>query len=158
MKTLAIFLTTLCLAVSADARLGDTAAKVTERYGKPSQTYRDVKGRIGYIHRSDGWIILVHYIDGISQSEVYAKENDAELTESELQAKLSAKASGDKWEEMPKAIVTKTSGPGWRAWVIRRTRAMSAYGPSTINDKPFHHAISVGTRDFNEQNKALDRR
>src|SRR5437667_7559573 len=120
MKTLATLLTILCLAVSAEAYLGDTAAKVTERYGKPIQIYRDVKGRIGHIHRSDGWIILVEYIDGTSQSEVYAKEDDAELTESELQARLSANASSDKWEEIPKSmiIMTKASGAGLaRAWI-----------------------------------------
>lgn len=158
MKTLVILFTIICLTDSADARLGDTAAKITERYGKPIQIYRDVKGRVGHIHHSDGWIVLVEYIDGISQSEVYAKEDDAELHESELQAKLTANASGDKWEEIPKAVVAKASGARWRAWIIRRTRAMSAYGPSTINDKRFHHAISVGTHAYNEQNKALDRR
>ncbi len=158
MRTLAQLFLLACICGSVEARLGDTATKVEERYGKPVEIYRDVKGRIGHVHRSDGWIVLVHYIDGVSQSEVYAKEGDAELSDSELQAKLSANASGGKWEEVPKSIVTRACGPGWRAWAITRTRAMGAYGPCTINDRHFQHAISVGTHVYNEQNKALDRR
>lgn len=157
-KTLEVLFAIICLTMSAEARLGDTAAKITERYGEPIQIYRDVKGRIGHIHRSSGWIVLVQYIDGISQSEVYAKGDDAELNESELRSKLSENVSGDKWEEIPKSVVTKASGAGWRAWIVRRARRMSAYGPSTINDRRFHHAISFGTRFYNEQNQALDRR
>lgn len=156
MKTFTMLLMLHCLTISAEARLGDTPAKVAERYGKSTEIYQDVKGRISHIHHSDGWIIMVQYIGGTSQSEIYTKENDAALTESELQAKLSANTSGDKWEEIPKSIVTKASGPGWRMWLISRTGTMSAYGPCLINDRQFHHAISVGTRAHQEQNKILD--
>lgn len=155
MKTLTLFII-FSLAVSAQARLGDVETKVAQRYGTPIQIYRDVKGRIGHIHRFNGYIIMVQYLDGISQSEVYAKEDDAQLTDSDMQAILSANASGEKWQEIPAATMVKASGPGWRGWVILRTRALSAYGPSVINHKQFQHAISVGTHAYNEQNKALD--
>lgn len=157
MKTLTFLLVMLCLALPAEARLGDTQAKVAERYGKPVQVYRDVKGRIGNVYHSDGYFIMVQYIDGISQSEVYAKENDAELTESTLDAILSANASGEKWEKIPKPI-TKADGSVYRGWVILRTRALSVYGPSMISDRQFRHAISVSTGAYVEQNKALDQR
>ncbi len=158
MKTLSFVIATLCLAPLADARLGDTAAKVVERYGQEIAVYRDIKGRTGHIYRSNGFIILVQFIDGISHSEVYAKEDDTELTESEIQAVLSANAASDKWEKIPESTIAKSGSTGWRGWVILRTGALSAYGPSTINDRRFHHAISVGTRAYNEQNKTLDRR
>jgi hypothetical protein len=158
MKNLVLLLATLWFALPARARLGETQAKVTERYGKPTQVYRDVKGRTGYIYRFDGYLVMVQYIDGISHSEIYAKENDAELNEKELDSILAANASGEKWQEIPNATMTKASGPGWRGWVILRTGALSAYGPSEINDKKFQHAISVGTRAYSEQTKALDRR
>jgi hypothetical protein len=106
MKTITSLLAALFLAASAHARLGDTQAKVTERYGKPVQVYRDVKGRTGYIHRFDGYLIMVQYIDGISQSEVYARENDAELNDTELDAIHAANAQGGQWQKIPKPITT----------------------------------------------------
>lgn len=154
------FFTLLFLVVAANtnahARLGDTEAKIVEQYGKPIETYRDVKGRIGHIHNFDGYIISVEYIDGISQSEVYARRNDAPLTEAQLQQILSANAAGEKWEEISQEVLLKAAGPGWRGWVIRRSKAMSAYGPSIINNSPFKHAISVGTSAYNDQNNALN--
>ncbi len=157
MKILISFIATVCLALSAEARLGDTQAKVTERYGKPVEVYRDVKGRTGYIYRSDGYRIVVEYINDISQSEVYVKENDAEFTESELNTILSANAQNEKWEEWKKPT-KPVNGSTYRSWVIRRTLTLSAYGPCIINGKQFQHAHSVGTRAYNEQNNALDKR
>jgi hypothetical protein len=156
MKTSTHFLALMSIVPTCEARLGDTPATVAERYGQAVQVFRDVKGRTGHIHRSDGYVVLVEYLDGISQSEVYAKPNDDALTESEIQTLLRANASSDKWQEIPAATVHKAAGPGWRGWTILRTRALSAYGPSIINETQYRHALSVGTRAYNEKNKALD--
>ncbi len=155
MKITAILIALLNV-TCAYARLGETEDQIAERYSKPIQVYRDVKGRTGHIHRSEGYIIMVQYIDGVSQSEVYAKEDDSAMTEAELNKILASNASGDKWQEIPAATLAKAGVLGTRMWTISRIRALSAYGPSVINQKEYQHAISVGTHAYNEQNKALD--
>ena len=89
-----VLFTTVIWPSSTTARLDETQIKIVARYGEPVDVYRDVKGRTGYIHHSGGYLIMVQYIDGISQDEVYAKEDDAELTQLEIDSILAANAQG----------------------------------------------------------------
>jgi hypothetical protein len=146
-----------CCASSAQARLGETLAQITERYGQPTETYRDVKGRLSYIYRYDDYRIMVQYIDGISHNEVYVKLDDSELSDSDMEGLLKANAQGGKWEKYPHPITT-SDGSVMRGWVILQSGSLSVYGPSEINDKQYRHALSISTHAYVEQNKALDAR
>jgi hypothetical protein len=157
MKLFALVSAAILIALPSEARIGETQAKITDRYGKPVQIYRDVKGRTSYIHHFEGYLIVVQYVEGVSASENYAKLNDAELTESDMDGILAANAAGEKWTKYPKPV-TSAEGLVMRAWVTDRTHAIAMHGQSEINDKTYRNAISVSSRPYIEENKRLDER
>ena len=61
MKTITLMLMIFGFAASAEARLGESVAKIAERYGRPLQTFRDIKGRASYIYHYAGYMIMVRY-------------------------------------------------------------------------------------------------
>ena len=154
MRTSLITFLACCFAVSLVANVGDTPAQIEASYGKPVEIYRDVKGRMSYIHHIGEYAVVVQYLAGISQSELFYRKDDGVLTEAVMQKFRKSNSGGQVWQEIPADVLIKMRGPGWRVWVTE-ARSISAYGPAEINDRQYHHVISVGTRAYNEENKRL---
>lgn len=98
MKT-PLFLIALMFSTSAFARIGETTEQLDKRYGKPLETTRDNVEIRRYLFR--GFIILVGLENGISQGEVYRKENDSRMTEAEIQGLLQVNAGKSEWRREP---------------------------------------------------------
>jgi TPR repeat protein len=131
--------------------LGETPDQIANRYGAPVKSYQDIKGRFGHLYRSEGYQIMVQFLEGRSHAEVYTKQNDAEFSQGELDAIMSANSAGDSWQKVPNEI-SKSSGV--TGWVILRTRTFCIYGPCTLNDQSFQHAVSVSTPAHLEHDKS----
>jgi len=131
--------------------LSETPDQIATRYGAPVKSYQDVKGRLGHLYRSEGYVIMVQFLQGRSQTEVYAKENDDELSQAELAVIMAANAFGEKWEKVPKKVSGES---GVEGWVILSAGAFCIYGPSVIYDRPFQHAVSVSTHAYLEHDKS----
>jgi hypothetical protein len=109
MKQLTLIIVVLVSAsVSAFARIGDTKQQIEARYGKSIGTLS-----MGDEHyRSSGLDITVAYIDGVSQSEFFMKQDGSELSENEIAVLLEANVGGSKWIEDPSARLT--GNLGWK--------------------------------------------
>ncbi len=95
-----LFLIVICLVCRpAVARIGETDAEVANRYGAPT----DVKN--GYypnhklrLYEFNGFTILVHFYNGISQSEAFQKAGKEEMTDNEVLGLMRANAGSGRWE------------------------------------------------------------
>src|ERR1700730_3434956 len=79
----------------AFARIGETTAELAKRYGKPLETTRDKVESRRYVFR--GYTVLVGLEKGISQCELYRKEDNSRMTEPEIQGLLQANAAKSEW-------------------------------------------------------------
>ncbi len=85
---------------NAQARIGETEAEITKRYGKSVVTFSkgDAPLEKGYL--SGGFRISVTYLDGVSQAEFFSKPDSSKLSEEEIDVLLSVNAiDGKEWKE-----------------------------------------------------------
>ena len=94
MKT-TIFLITLILSSPVFARIGETVEQLNKRYGKPLESVRETLETRRYLFR--GFTIVVGLENGVSQCEVYRKQDDSRMTESELHGLLQANSGPSEW-------------------------------------------------------------
>jgi hypothetical protein len=147
MRRIGSIVIVLCLVLSAQGRLGETPEQIATRHGAPIKSYRDIKGRLGYIYHSRGYSIIVQFTNGISQSEVFSKDDDVEITQAEWDAMMAENAPpGEKWRKMPPQA--NSDGIVMQAWVALRTGTFTAYGPCVFNDRQVQHAVSFGTQTY----------
>jgi hypothetical protein len=100
-------LLTFCFIVTvvgtAQARLGETADQLVQRYGPPL-TENDQKGEADKIAKADvvfqkgGFQISVTVVDGLSVAELFKKINGQPLSTGEVRTLLGANAQGREWE------------------------------------------------------------
>ena len=98
MKTL-LLLIALAFSASAFARIGETTEQIDKRYGQPQETTRSKAESRRYLFR--GFTVLVFFEQGISQCEIYQKEDNSRMTEAEIQGLLQANAGRSEWRYEP---------------------------------------------------------
>jgi hypothetical protein len=98
MKT-KLFLPILALGVSASAfaRIGETTGQVDKRYGAPLETIKNDGESRRYSF--GGFTVVVNFERGISQCEVYQKQNTSRMTEAEIRGLLEANAGVSPWRD-----------------------------------------------------------
>ena len=87
---------------AAFARIGDDEKQIEARYGKPGKDL----GNHGEVHEvgyvSGGFMILVDFVNRISQREGFAKPDTSALTDvATLQILALSAAEGTNWEPTP---------------------------------------------------------
>jgi hypothetical protein len=94
----------IILAATGFGRIGDDEKQIEALYGKPGKdlgTHGEVH-EVGYI--SGGFMILVDFVNGISQREGFANPDTSTLTADAIKQILAVSAAeGTKWEEAPAA-------------------------------------------------------
>ena len=95
-----LLLIALMFSSPAIARIGETPEQLNKRYGKPLETIRENLETRRYLFR--GFIILVGLEKGISQCEVYRKEDNSRMTESDIYGLLEANTGSSEWVHEPK--------------------------------------------------------
>jgi hypothetical protein len=113
LKTRSIAITLLMLVSPAFARIGETEQQIEARYGRSSRTLSKGNEPLQKLYRSSGLNIGVTYIDGVSQCEIFSKQDDSELSKNEIALLLEANAAGTKWIEHPTARLA-----GLQAWKL----------------------------------------
>jgi hypothetical protein len=97
-----VLLASLTLTTSGFGRIGEDPKQIEARYG---QAGKDV-GEQGNVHevgyKSGEFLILVSYVNGISQREGFTKPDHAPLTPEAIQQILAMSAAdGTQWVEKP---------------------------------------------------------
>ena len=99
--TIATFVS-LALAATGFGRIGDDEKQIETRYGKAGKdlgTHGEVH-EIGYL--AGGFMILVDFVNGISQREGFANPDTSALSADAIKQILSMSAAeGTKWDEAP---------------------------------------------------------
>ena len=104
MKTYFIAIALLILVSHAFARIGETEQQMEKRYGKCTLTISTGNEPLQKVYQSSGFNITVTYIDGVSQREIFTKQDgSSELTKNEIAILLEANTAGSKWIEDPTA-------------------------------------------------------
>jgi hypothetical protein len=134
----------LCAAVvfaavitSASARIGETEAQISARYGQsvgdiPTETFGKVRGFM-----QPGYLVGVAFVNGISDMEMFSKTDQSEMTASEIEDFLKANGAGA-WK------AEETGKPSWKRW-RREDGALIALYDTTrhflyINSKKYYDA------------------
>ena len=81
------------------ARIGETIEQLDKRYGKPVGNGREIVETRRYLFK--GFTIVVGLENGISQCEVYRKDPDSRMSESELYTLMVANAGKSPWVREP---------------------------------------------------------
>ncbi len=92
---------TIAATTVAFARIGEDEKQIEARYGKPGKDL----GNHGSVHEvgymSEGFMILVDFVNGISQREGFANPDTSALTVEAVERILVMSAvEGTKWQEM----------------------------------------------------------
>jgi hypothetical protein len=90
-------------------KIGETEAQVDTRYGKstgdlPTDTFGLVRGFM-----RNGYIVGVKLVEGVSEMEMFARTDLADMSASEIEKLRAANGAGE-WK------VEKLNKPGWRRW------------------------------------------
>jgi len=111
MKTITLtLLAAISVATAAFGRIGENEKEIAARYGEPGKDL----GNHGNVHEvgymANGFMILVDFVNGISQREGFANPDTSALTPDAVEKILIMSAvEGTKWQE------TKAEA-GDRAW------------------------------------------
>jgi hypothetical protein len=122
MKTLRTMITIWAALVgSVFARVGDDQKQIESRYG---QAGKDL-GNHGEVHEvgyvSGGFMILVDYVNGISQREGFTKPDTSPMTDQNIKDILALSAAeGTTWQEQP-------GKEGDKAWKRSDNKAIAVF-------------------------------
>jgi hypothetical protein len=82
----------------SQARIGETEADIQQRYGAATVEKQESDPRDkGCVYHSNGFIIMVHFLDGKSASEYFKKEDNSPILQGEAAVILKANEIGGKW-------------------------------------------------------------
>jgi hypothetical protein len=123
MKTYFVAISLLILVSHAFARIGETEQQIEARYGKSIRTLESGNQPLTKAYRSSDLSIAVTYIDGVSQSEMFCKQDGSELSSNEIAVLLEANVAGSKWIEDP--TIPVVLGKQWKLESGGRTAAFS---------------------------------
>jgi hypothetical protein len=103
MKTLTLTtLLLIALAATGWSRIGENEKEIEARYGKPGKDLGTRGGvhEVGYL--SEGLMIIVDFVNGISQREGFANPDTSGLSADAIKQILAlSSADGTTWQEQP---------------------------------------------------------
>ncbi|HJT44747.1 MAG TPA: hypothetical protein VJ721_00615 [Chthoniobacterales bacterium] len=110
MKTV-VFVAVLSVALGATgfARIGEDEKQIEARYGQPGKDMgsKDNVHEVGYV--SNGFMILVSFVNGISQREGFTKPDTTPLSDQNIKDILAiSAANGTTWQEVLNQSGNKT--------------------------------------------------
>jgi hypothetical protein len=111
LKTRPVAIALLMLVSAAFARIGETEQQIEARYGKTVRTLSKGNEPLQKDYRSSGLNIAVTYIDGVSQCELFRKQDESQLSKNEIALLLEANAAGSRWIDDP--IARHAGVQGW---------------------------------------------
>ena len=123
--------------MTASARIGETEAQVVARYGPsigdiPTQAFGKVRGFMQVGH-----VVGVAFVNGVSEMEMFSKNDQSEMTPGEIEKFLKANGPGE-WK------VEETGKPNWKRWRRDDAALVALYDITRhflyINSKKFFEA------------------
>jgi hypothetical protein len=137
MKTLLCTALVFTFIITASAGIGETEAQVVARYGPsigdiPTQAFGKVRGFMQVGH-----VVGVAFVNGVSDMEMFAKNDKSEMTPAEIEKLLKANGAGE-WK------VEETGKPNWKRWRREDGAVVALYDTTRhflyINSKKFFDA------------------
>lgn len=125
------------LIMTALARIGETEAQITARYGQsigdiPTEAFGKVRGFM-----EPGYLVGVAFVDGLSDMEMFSKNDQSEMSASEIENFLKTNGAGD-WK------AEETGKPNWKRWRRDDNALVALYDTARhflyINSKKFFDA------------------
>jgi len=115
----------MTVAANAFARIGEDEQQIKARYGEPGKdlgTHGEIH-EVGYV--SGGFLILVDFVNGISQREGFTKPDTSPLTDQNIKDILAMNAAeGTTWQEAP----GKAGDKSWYRSDKKATAVLPAIG------------------------------
>ncbi|HEX4639367.1 MAG TPA: hypothetical protein VH170_07765 [Chthoniobacterales bacterium] len=119
MKRCLILISLLALTLSTHlfAALGNTENQIEELFGKPEHVgLPDAKGVSSNLYRKGDYVILVQFLKHLSLAESYARSDQKELSEREIDLFLEGSSNGNSWTKEPNKQAWERSDYKARAW------------------------------------------
>ena len=128
------------------ARIGETEAQLTARYGKsigdiPTQAFGTVRGYL-----SQRYVVGVAFVNGVSDMEMFSKADQSELSAQELEGFMKFHGARVKWDPFV------ANQPGWKRW-HRGDGALVA-----LYDVNRHFLYICSQKFFDAQGKKLEQK
>ena len=111
----------LFLATTGFGRIGEDEKQIEARYGKPGKDF-GVQGNVHQVgYMSQGFMILISFVNGISQRESFANPDTSPLAPEAVERILVLSATeGTKWQEI-------TAPAGDRSWTRSDNKVMAVF-------------------------------
>ena len=123
-------LTALLICSSANARIGENESQIEARYGKPFKTFTAAeppRPALKKMYKSDGIVIIVSYLNGVSESEYYSKPH-AKIDRTKVETLLKANAHGKEWKQIPRGhSMYSSKGQRWMPGEISMSSTLADY-------------------------------
>src|ERR1700730_9103406 len=124
----ALFITT------AAARIGETEAQISARYGKsigeiPTEAFGKVRGFM-----QPGYLVGVAFVNGVSDMEMFSKNDQAEMTATEIDNLLKTNGAGA-WK------AEETGKPNWKRWRREDGALVALYDTA-------RHSLYINSKKF----------
>lgn len=134
----------VALTAITSARIGESEAQLTTRYGKsigdvPTQAFGTVRGFL-----SQRYLVGVAFVNGVSDMEMFSKADQSELTPQELEDFMKFHGEGIGWRPFLADQI------GWKRW-HRQDGAMVA-----LYDVNRHFLYVCSQKFFAAQGKKLE--
>ena len=127
------------------ARIGETEAQITARYGQsigdiPTESFGPVRG-----FALPGFVVGVKLVNGTSAMEMISKNDQSEIKPPEIEAFLKKHGADMEWK------VDKFDQPNWRRWRSQDGALVAVYDEK-------RHFLYVNSKQFyDEQGKRLEK-
>jgi hypothetical protein len=127
------------------ARIGETEAQITTRYGQsigdiPTEFFGPVRG-----FATPEFVVGVKLVNGASAMEMISKNDQAEMTPQEIEALLKKHGADAQWN------VDRFDKPNWKRWRSQDGSLIAVYDTR-------RHFLYVNSKKFyEEQGKRIDK-
>jgi hypothetical protein len=137
-KQIGIVIALLMFCGSVKARIGETEAQITARYGQsigdiPTETFGAVRG-----FALPGFVVGVKLMNGTSAMEMLSKNDQSETNPSEIEALLKKHGADMPWK------VDRFDKPDWKRWRTQDGSLVAVYDER-------RHFLYVNSKQFYEQ-------
>ena len=127
------------------ARIGETEAEISARYGKsigdiPTQTFGAVRG-----YMMPGFLVGVKLVDGVSQMEMISKNDQSEMSPEAIETFLKSHGADVSW------TLDNWDRPGWKRWHTQDGLLISVY------DTTRHFLYIQSKKFYEDQGKKIEK-